>query len=61
MRLKRGLGEPSSSITVPSGDTFDEYRDSGCTLVFLIDSKGVVASVDWKGADCASPGASSSP
>jgi hypothetical protein len=55
-QLVRGLGEPSSSITVPGGDTFDEYRDAGCVITFRIDSKRVVASVDWKGADCASSG-----
>ena len=56
--LVRGLGEPNSSITVPGGDTFDEYRDSGCAITFRIDSKRVVASVDWKGAECASPSSS---
>ena len=56
-QLIRELGEPNNSITVPSGDTFDEYRDSGCAITFRIDPKGVVASVDWKGADCASPAA----
>jgi hypothetical protein len=51
--LVRGLGEPTSSITVPSGETFDEYRDSGCAITFRIDTKGVVESVVWKG-DCSS-------
>jgi hypothetical protein len=52
--LVRGLGEPNSSITVPSGETFDEYRDSGCAITFRIDPSGVIADVLWKG-DCASP------
>jgi hypothetical protein len=52
--LVKGLGEPNTSITVPSGETFDEYRDSGCAITFRIDPKGVVDSVVWKG-DCASP------
>ena len=57
-KLMRDLGEPASSIAVPGGDTFDEYRDSGCAIMFQIDSKGIIVSVDWKGADCASPSSS---
>jgi hypothetical protein len=50
--LVRALGEPNSSIVVPSGETFDEYRDAGCAITFRIDSERVVSSVVWKG-DCA--------
>ena len=55
-QLIRALGEPTNSITVPGGDTYDEYRDAGCSIKFQIDPTGVVAGVVWKGADCASPG-----
>src|ERR1039458_4791096 len=55
-QLIRSLGEPTTSITVPGGDTFDEYRDAGCSIKFQIDPAGVVAGVVWKGAECASPG-----
>ena len=54
-QLIRALGEPTTSIDVPGGNTYDEYRDAGCSIKFEIDPAGVVAGVVWKGADCASP------
>ena len=54
-QLIRALGEPTTSITVPGGDTYDEYRDAGCSIKFQIEPSGVVAGVVWKGVECASP------